>query len=173
MTYLTSTWFSLLTVGVTYTTKSQLWLRASHSLRQAKVSKGQEEPVDSRTNLRLLLIETVTRPQSYTSQVLWKLCLCSGTQNYACVLYTVAVWTQKIFFLLLTRHHPVKGSQGCHKIRFFYKWNCWVLALRLSQNWAIFKKSSKLKENYQKNMFSYGFLKNVQFWLSLSAQNKI
>ena len=80
---------------MTYTTKSQLWLRASHSLRQAKVSKGQEEPVDSRTNLRLLLIETVTRPQSYTSQALWKLCLCPGTQNYASLLYTVAVWTQK------------------------------------------------------------------------------
>ena len=116
MTYLT--WFWLLTVGVTYTTKSQLWLRASHSLRQAKVSKGQEEPVDSRTNLRLLLIETVTRPQSYTSQVLWKLCLCSGTQNYACVLYTVAVWTQKIFLLLLTRHQW-RGPKGVIKSDFF------------------------------------------------------
>ena len=59
---------------MTYTTKSQLWLRASHSLRQAKVSKGQAEPVDSKTNLRLLLIETVTRLQSYTSQELWILC---------------------------------------------------------------------------------------------------
>ena len=37
-----------------------------------------------------------------------------------CLRYTVAVWTPKTFFPLLTRPQGSQGSQGCQKIRFFF-----------------------------------------------------
>ena len=63
--------------------------------------------------------------------------------------FTVAVWTPKKFFPLLTRP---QGSQGCQKFRFFfYKWKCFPFALRLPLEDTNFKKPSKLKKKCQIN----------------------
>ena len=60
-----------------------------------------------------------------------------GPHCIVCMYYTVAVWTQKKFFSLLTRP---KGSQGCQKFTFFfYKRNCFHFALRLPPKDTNFK----------------------------------
>ena len=48
-------------------------------------------------------------------------------QSFPSLLGTVAVWTQKNFFPLLTRP---QGSQGCQKITFFFSTNKTVVLLR-------------------------------------------
>ena len=72
-----------------------------------------------------------------------------------------SIWTQP------------QGSQGCQKIRiFFYKKNCWVLALRWPQKGTNFEKSSKLKKTVKKTCFLRVFWKHIlQFWVNLSAPN--
>ena len=62
-------------------------------------------------------------------------------------LFTLAVWTPKNFFPLLTRP---QGSQGCQKITFFfYKWNCCPFALRLPLKDTNFKNH----QNWRKNVY--------------------
>ena len=67
------------------------------------------------------------------------------------------------FFSNLYGRAP-KSPRGVKKSEFFfYKQNCWVLALRLTKKGRNFENLSKLKKKCQKTLFSYIFLNILQF----------
>ena len=73
------------------------------------------------------------------------------------IFYTVAVWTQKKIFQLLTRPQGAQGSQGSQggqKITFFsYKWNCFPFALTLPPKDTNFKNHQSWRNNVKKPCF--------------------
>ena len=75
---------------------------------------------------------------------------------------TVAVWTQKKFFPLLTRP---QGSQGCQKITFiFLQMKLFSFCAKIAPKRHKLQKPSKLKENMSKNPVFLDFFKFSSIW---------
>ena len=75
---------------------------------------------------------------------------------------TVAVWTQKNFFPLLTRP---QGSQGCQKITFFFlQMKLFSFCAKIALKRHKLQKPSKLKKKCQKNPVFLDFLEYSSIW---------
>ena len=82
---------------------------------------------------------------------------------------TVAVWTQKNFFLLLTRP---QGSQGCQKITFiFLQMKLFSFCAKIALKRHKLQKPSKLKKTCKKTLFSQTFSNILQIGGNFSAPN--
>ena len=76
----------------------------------------------------------------------------AATASSACCPCTQPVRTIFLFKSIWTRS---QGSQGCHKIRFYFsKMKELSFALRLPQKGTNFEKPSKLEKNVKKHLFS-------------------
>ena len=77
---------------------------------------------------------------------------------------TVAVWTQKNFFPLLTRH---QGSQGCQKITFYFlQMKLFSFCAKIAPKRHKLQKPSKLKKKCQKKPC---FLRLFRIFFNLGA----
>ena len=75
---------------------------------------------------------------------------------------TVAVWTQKKIFPLLTRP---QGSQGCQKITFYFsKMKLFSFCAKIALKRHKLQKPSKLKKKCQKNPVFLDFFKYSSIW---------
>ena len=74
--------------------------------------------------------------------------------NKSPYVYTVAVWTQKNLFPLLTRPQGSQGSQGCQKIPFvFLQMKLFSFCAKIAPKRHKLQKPSKLKKKCQKTLF--------------------
>jgi hypothetical protein len=81
----------------------------------------------------------------------------------------VAIWTEINFFPLLTCS---QGSQRCQIIcQHPLNSNLEVWCAKIEAKLNNLQKIIKIEKKSSKTMFSYSFLKIVQFWLNLSAPN--
>jgi hypothetical protein len=79
-----------------------------------------------------------------------------------CLPPTVAVWTQKNFFPLLTRP---QGSQGCQKITFFFlQLKLFSFCAKIALKRHKLQKPSKLKKKCQKKPVFLDFITYSSIW---------
>ena len=132
---------------------------------QFKIPKGpaslhcKKKPINSSCGFLFKARSENHRSVDHRSKYVQKMAHCSK------YVHTVAVWTPQKFFPLLI--HP-QGSQGCQKITFlFYKWKCFLFAIRLPPKKTKKKKKPiKIEEKMSKKPC---FLRYFQIFFHIGA----